>query len=93
MKRLLTALRWYFIPGFEITREARGKGRASRTGRVRAVFIHAVPRVLVFAVFVWSIATSNWYAAAVLAVAIVALGFLSWWITRWALKRLGGTDA
>lgn len=93
MNRLLAATRWYFLPGVEMAREARKGGTAARRVPMRAVIIHTLPRAFVVAAFVWSVVEADWYVAGVLGVTIVTLGLLSWAMTRWMIKRLGGTHA
>jgi hypothetical protein len=93
MNRLLAAIRWYFLPGVEMAREARKADIAARGLPMRAVMIQTLPRVLVVAVFVWSVVQANWYVAGVLGMTIVTLGLLCWGVTRWMMKRLGGTHA
>jgi hypothetical protein len=93
MNRLLTAIRWYFLPGIEIAREARKAGIAARGLPMRTVMILTLPRVPVVAVFVWSVVQANWYVAGALGMTIVTLGLLRWGVTRWMMKRLGGRHA
>jgi uncharacterized membrane protein len=75
----------------EVTRSGRPKPPRARA--IRAVISSTVPRLLVFGFLVWSIVAGNWYIAAVFAGLAVALGLQAWLITRFMLKRLGGTHA
>lgn len=89
MNTLLAIIGWYFVPGYQFSRERQVNLRP-RSLPLTVTLTHAVARVAVLGVFVWALATSHWYAAILLGTIIIALGFLSWTITRRMAQRVGG---
>jgi hypothetical protein len=91
MNKVLVPVVWYFAPGLHLAQEAISRGTTPRMWRM--LFLHTLPRVFVFAAFVWMLVIGSWYPAAILGVLMVGLGLVHWLLGRWFMARLGGTHA
>ena len=92
MNRVLTIVLWFFAPTIQMRREIRARVPNAQLP-VRFTVVHSLARVPLVLGLVWVIWSGNWYAAAVIAIAMILLALLSRGVTHWLLKRFGGSHA